>query len=178
MRFQPVTLRQTKAEKYGVWFETTNGYAFVVSPEDAGWVALFSWFAGKQTNGAIKLYSPLRLPNNKSGKLYLHHKVMEKQGQPRINLDYVCDHKNGKWWDCTRNNLRWGTQLQNTRNKRKNNNGLPFGVKYEKSSPNRPYIAEITASFPTVEEATTFVRENSLRLFGEWSPYYDHESGD
>ena len=169
MSFQPVTLRQTNAEKYGVWFETMNGYPFVVSPEDARWVAMYQAQWSGSEGGDIRAYT-----------FSLHRKIMERSEipPPTPEARYI-DHKNGKRWDNRRENLRWATSKQNGRNKK----GITYpGVSTlnaggKKGRKKTVYQFGVTETFERIEDAVALAKKVSLFLYGDWSPYYDHESG-
>lgn len=49
--------------------------------------------------------------------LFLHTVVMLRTGiAPPSAKHHIPDHRNGKEWDCRRENLRWSTPSQNNRN--------------------------------------------------------------
>lgn len=177
---KPITnLTQTTAELSRVWIETTNEYFICISPEDLDWAKQFRWYVGKRNKQGGREGDPyisriIPRAERPSPPIYLHVEIMRRVSAPPSPEHTVVDHINGKWWDCRRENLRWATRKENAQNRR-NGHQIAPGVRYNPSGGTKPYQVRIATSYATAFEAQVAAQDVYNLLYGDFSPYYDHE---
>jgi hypothetical protein len=118
----------------------TRGYEALVDDIDSD-LAEYNWKAN------VARYAYRSVWDNKKSQLVLLHRVILERmlGRALLN-DELSDHRDTNPANCCRNNLRLATRLQNSSNRRmnKNNTSGYKGVRLDKDSKNRPWIATIS----------------------------------
>ncbi len=146
-------------------FETTNGYFFEVSDEDAGLVMARSW---AYCSSGSKSY--VRATN-----LYLHRAIMN----PPSGL--VVDHINGDTLDNRRGNLRICTQQMNIAATRNRSSASGFRGVYRPTKKSKKWRASIgfegktfrLGHFKDPEDAARAYNQKAFELYGEFAVLND-----
>jgi hypothetical protein len=99
--------------------QLTKGYTALVSDEDYDRVNEFKWCAkeDRRKDGTINAVYAARNVSRKDGSRMtqrLHRRILDVT-DPKVQVD----HRNHNGLDCQRHNLRVATQIQNSRNRRK-----------------------------------------------------------
>lgn len=149
---------------------TSKGKEFYFDIEDYDMVSKYYWSIDPST-GYVRAWD-----SKAKKQIKLHRFIMNTN-----NSNEKIDHKNRAKNDNTRNNLRFCSQAENTRNisKKKNNKSGFTGVLWKKDRGR--WVAHITynskriylGSFKTKEEAAQARLEAEKKYFGEFSPNID-----
>jgi hypothetical protein len=104
----------------------TQGMVALVDDEDFEFLHQFKWYASFEHVFYAKRTVVI---NGIKRKVYMHHAVIGKPAE-----DMVCDHIDGNGLNNTKNNLRFLSRSQNSRNrhKHKNNSSSYVGVCWHK----------------------------------------------
>ena len=147
----------------------TQGYETVVDLEDARFVLSYRWHASVRKNRAYAARNPLKSLGETKNR-YLHRVLM------RAPSKQVVDHIDGDPLNNRKQNLRLGTQMQNTWNATAHSdNTSGYKGVYRSNVPGK-WISKILVAgklhklgqFDTKEAAAVAYAEASLRLHGDF----------
>jgi hypothetical protein len=141
----------------------TQGKFALVDDEDYEYLSKFKWHAKKQTRKHFPDY--FYAARGKKGIL-MHREILN------ISEDQNVDHKNGNGLDNRKENLRPASQLENCRNRRYRDKGLPRGITFQ-AGKFRARICILGKNislgmFINIEDATKAYDHASIKLFKEF----------
>ncbi len=159
-----------------------NGEA-LVDNSDYEFLSQFKWYRHKNNNGAgktsdrvVRFEEAGRRPHPKYKIGKMSYRQIE-MGETLVGKKegLVCDHRNRNALDNQRENLRWATRQQNSRNRVLKNlatqgvfrNGCGFSARITVEKGKRLFLGY----FKTAEAAANVYKEASLTFFGEFSPF-------
>lgn len=149
------------------YLELTRGYVAIVDDSDFECLSQYKWHAHKDRSGIIRPYRHITGTRNKSLEMSRH--IMG------VKDGFIIDHVNRNTLDCRRENLRWATLQQNSRNRIKRNliavgvfkNGSFYSARITIAKGIRKYLG----MFRTPQEANLAYQKASMYYFGEFSPF-------
>ena len=105
----------------------SRGLVARIDKADEERVCAFKWFALQPNGPGGNFYAATRIGHWTGPTTYLHNFLMGKKP------GFCIDHKNLDSLDCRKENMRFGTKLQNNvnKNKRRQHNGKPCTSKYK-----------------------------------------------
>lgn len=142
-----------------------HGLVSLVNDADYERFRQFPWYSDPSSGGNFRAVF-----HSGKKKYYLHREIMSAK------TDEIIDHINGDGLDNRRENLRFATRAQNSRNRR-GTTSLPKGVHFKPRHANRPYVAAIKfnghrthlGAFKTEREAGLAYDRMARILHGEFA---------
>ena len=93
----------------------TQGQVAIIDDEDYEWLSQWKWYARKSRN--IWYAVRQEWENGRQKQIHMHREILK----PPIGME--TDHRDRNGLNNQRNNLRIATRIQNTRNRKANQNG-------------------------------------------------------
>jgi hypothetical protein len=145
------------------------GYIAFVDDEDFERVSRYKWHAHK-TRNSIHAKRDTKRPNRKT--IFLHNFIL---GNPAPGMEI--DHRDGNGLNCQKDNMRYCTHADNSKNqsKRKNNTSGYKGVFWSRGR--KKWCAHITVNykrifigyFDSIEDAANAYGNAALKYFGDFA---------
>jgi hypothetical protein len=157
----------------------TQGKVAIVDDADYEWLNQWKWFCIGKGGQRVARNEPCKTGNRRQQTIYMHRAIMD------ASTDQIVDHINGDPLDNCRCNLRFATQAENSRNRKRsitNQSSNHKGVNFHKRD--KRWCANIGHNGKTIflgefnEEidAAKAYNDAAQKLFGEFARLNDLES--